>query len=127
MNRARGIYEKSLALLGQKEGENTEGFEDRAPVLINVLLAQLSSLDLAMKGRRSTEKTPPLQIGGLEEEVGYEDAIVLSLIPLGLAGLLIQEEEPERGSFFLNLYRTEREHMEKNARFSRVHSIRRNF
>ncbi|MBR3837076.1 MAG: hypothetical protein IKJ74_02930 [Clostridia bacterium] len=123
MKTAQKIYEKSLALLGQDTGENTKGFEMRAPALINLLMAQLSDLDLALKGKLSTESGSLVQICSLQDAVGMEDVIVLSLAPLGLAALLIQEEEPERSRFFWQLYQNERLALQEKSRFGRRHKV----
>lgn len=127
MKTAQDIYQRSLALLGQKNGENTEALEERAPALINLLLAELSELDLVMKGEERTPPSSVPQIHCLQEAIGYDDVIVLSLLPLGLAALLIQEEEPERASFFLGLYQREREILHQRCRKGRRHKIKRNF
>lgn len=127
MKTAREIYERSLALLGQEGGENTAPFEEKAPALINLLLAQLLELDLALKGEGGDLLSPVPQIRSLDEALGYEDVILLSLLPVGLAALLIQEEEPERGSFFLQLYQRERENMRQRFRKGRRHKIKRSF
>ncbi len=123
MKTAQEIYEKSLALLGQETGENTQGFEMRAPALINLLMAQLSDLDLALKGKTSPGGAGLMQIRSLQDAVGMEDVIVLSLAPLGLAALLIQEEEPERSQFFWQLYQSERLALQQKSRFGRRHKI----
>ncbi len=125
MKTAHEIYTRSLALLGQKNGANTQDFEERAPSLINCLIAELSELDLAMKGKEPFDQASVFQIHSLEEEVGMEDAITLSLLPMGLAALLIQEEEPDRALFFRNLYQQEREMLRHTFRRGKRHKIRR--
>ncbi|MBQ3076173.1 MAG: hypothetical protein IJC26_08900, partial [Clostridia bacterium] len=89
----------------------------------NLLMAQLSDLDLALKGKVSAGGGSLMQIRSLQEAVGMEDVIVLSLVPLGLAALLIQEEEPERSRFFWQLYQTERLAVQQKSRFGRRHKI----
>lgn len=127
MKTAKDIYRTSLAILGQEEEENTQAFEKRAVPLINFLLAELMELDLALKGEEFPTQASACQITSLSDPVGYEDALVLSLLPLGLASLLIQEEEPERGSFFHQLYLRERESIRSRCRKGRRHKIGRLF
>ncbi len=126
MKTAREIFERAIALLGQEKGENTEVFETRAPSLTNLLLAQLWELDLSLKGQRGTCSSCP-QIRTLEDAVGMEDAILLSTLPLGLAALLIQEEEPERSEFFWHLFQNEKETLRSRCKKTRRHKITRSF
>lgn len=127
MKTAREIYNRSLALLGQTHGENTDAMEARAPALVNLLMAQLSPLDRELRGEVPAKDGPLLQIGTLEDSVGMEDDILLSLFPLGLAALLIQEEEPDRSRFFWQLYLEERAELYARNRRGRRHPIKRSF
>ena len=127
MKTAQEIYRRSLALLGQTDGENTEDLEARAPKLINVLMVQLAPLDRELRGEVPADGGAPLQIDSLFEPVGMEDAIVLSLFPLGLAALLIQEEEPDRGHFFWQLFQEEKAELRSRLRRGKRHPIKRSF
>lgn len=126
MKTAREIFERSIALLCQEKGENTEAFEERAPTLINLLLAQLLELDLTLKGEVLSSRSCP-QIGSLEDPLGLEDVILLSTLPLGLAALLIQEEEPDRSNFFWQLFQKDKENLRSRCKKTRRHKITRNF
>ena len=123
MKTAKEILNRSLTLLGEEAGENTESFEQRAVTLINVLLSQISVLNEAAP----EEAVIVPQIKSLEDQVGGEDAIALSLLPLGLAALLIGEEDENRSAFFLTLYQNERERLRLRSRKGRRHKIRRSF
>lgn len=127
MKTAREIYKKSLAILGMTENENTEVYLQRAPHLINLLLAETADLEESLKGGESVPGQAILQISDLGEPLGLEDAILYSLIPLGLASLLIQEEEPERASFFMQLYQREKSALRARALRGKRHKIRRSF
>ncbi len=127
MKTAREIYQKSLAILGIAENENTEAYLQRAPHLINLLLAENSELDEALKGKGANSGGSTLQISSLTEPLGVEDVILFSLIPLGLAALLIQEEEPERASFFMQLYQREKSALRARSLRGTRHKIRRSF
>ncbi len=127
MKTAREIYERSLALLGEEKGSGTALFESKAPSIINLLLAQLLELDLTLKGKGPLFQTQVPQIYSLEETLGYEDVILLSLMPLGVAAFLVQEEEPERASFFLGIYEREREALQRRYRRGTRHKISRSF
>lgn len=123
MKTAKEILHRSLTLLGEEAGENTESFETRAVTLMNVLLSQISVINEAAPADGAFVP----QIRGLEDEVGGEDAVALSLLPLGLAALLIEEEDEKRAAFFLSLYQNERERLRLRSRKGRRHKIKRSF
>ena len=111
--------------MGEEEGENSTVFEGRWIPLLNVLLSEVCELDLAMKGEAGgAGKTLP-QVVSAEEEIWMEEPILFSLLPLGLAAYLLGETEPERASFFLNLYQRERENLRARCRRGRRHKISR--
>lgn len=125
MKTASEVYRRSLALMGEEEGENSTVFEGRWIPLLNVLLSEVCELDLAMKGEAGgAGKTLP-QVVSAEEEIWMEEPILFSLLPLGLAAYLLGETEPERASFFLNLYQRERENLRARCRRGRRHKISR--
>ena len=123
--KAREIYSRSLALLGEDPGENTLPFEKRALTLINFLLGDVRELDLAVKGEKYSPYGASLQLLSLEDETGCAEPIALTLLPLGLASLLINEEEPARSQLFLQQYNREKESLRVRCRRGRRHKIRR--
>ncbi len=125
MKSALEIYRKSLALIGEKEGGENLPFKERAVALINVILSQLYDLDLALRGQIPEEGEGIPQIHSLEEELALTEPVLCTLMPLALAGYLLYEEEPARGSFFLQLYHTERQILSDRARRGRRHKIKR--
>ncbi|MBR2634901.1 MAG: hypothetical protein IKD31_04925 [Clostridia bacterium] len=127
MTTAREIFQRSLALLGQEPGENTEAFERRAPRILNLLLAELVELDYWLKGEKMPDTVSVPSVETLEDPLELDESIEWMLLPLGLAALLIQEEEGARGSFFLQLYENERETLRRRRRRGRRHKILRSF
>lgn len=127
MKRASEIYRRSLALIGETENEENESLKERAAALINVLLSQLYELDLGLRGDPLPEAGTVPQILGLEDHLGLSEPILYTLMPLGLAGYLLSEEEPQRSSFFLQLYNTEREILRSRCKRGRRHKIVRSF
>ena len=125
MKTAREVYRRSLALMGEEEGENSTVFEGRWIPLINVLLGEVYELDLAMKGEEGAAWGTVPQVASSEEEIWMEETILFSLLPLGLASLLLGETEPERASFFQQLYQRERENLRARCRRGRRHKIAR--
>ena len=126
MKSAREIYHKSLSILGEDaQDENTLPYERRAVALINLLLGDLYELDLALKGESLPLQGSALQIQSLDDEIGMEENIVFSLLPLGLAFLLLNDEEPGRAALFLQLYQEERDRLRRLSRRGRRHKITR--
>ena len=125
MRTAEEIYRKSLALLGEKDGEDTAAFRRRAVGLINVLAAQCHEVDLAIRGEALPAGQEIVQIDSLESEVDASDPVLLSLLPMGLAGYLILDEQPSRAAEWIGRYEREREWMRSRCRRGRRHKIRR--
>lgn len=125
MKSALEIYRKSLALIGETESEDSLTLRERAVPVINVLLAQLYEMDLALKGEAMSASDSVPQIERLEDHLALADPILFTLMPLGLAGYLLCEEEPARAGFFLQLYQTERDVLAGRCRRGRRHKIRR--
>ncbi|MBR2615962.1 MAG: hypothetical protein IKC69_04730 [Clostridia bacterium] len=120
MKTAREILNRALTLLGEGTEPEEDGapFRERTVELVNVLLSENSDL---------RSETPPSgtvpQITSTEDEVPGEDAVVLSLFPLGLAAYLIEQEDAARGAFFRGLYREEKERIRMLLRRGRRHKI----
>ena len=127
MKRASEIYRRSLALMGEVENEENESLKDRAVMLINVLLSQLYELDLGLRGVRFSPGETVPQIRTLQDEVTLSEPILYTVMPLGLAGYLLNEEEPGRSSFFLQLFTTQCDLYRSRWKKSFRHKIQRNY
>lgn len=126
--KAREIYERALALLQEQNADgadyDTGAFEASAPRLIGLLSALLEELDLHVKGRRFHEnQSLPREIKSLDDEVLLHPVICAGVLPLGLAFLLISEEDASRASFFFNLYEREKDALRRRFRKARRHRI----
>lgn len=125
MKRAEEVYRKSLALIGETPGEENETLKERAVDIINVLLSQLYELEYDLRGEvRPAGRVIP-QILTLQEIVPFAEPILYTVLPLGLAGFLLMEEEPDRARFFIQLYHTEVEILRQRSRRGTRHKIRR--
>ena len=127
MTTARDIFEKSMMLLGEKEGEITEEGERRAVKLLNLLLAEVVDLDSALKGEKLSLQAPLMQIRNLEDRVACTETVSEGLIPLALASFWIHEEDPSRAGFFYQLYSRRAEELRRTCRRGRRHKIKRSF
>ena len=125
MKRAEELYHRSLALIGEVPGGENELFRERAIPLMNVLLSQLYELDIALRGGKLCPGAIIPQVTSLEDLLPFSEAILYTVLPLGLAGLLLMEEEAERGRFFLQLYHTEVEILRDRCKRGIRHKIRR--
>lgn len=125
MKRAEEVYHRSLALIGEVPGEENQAFKERAVPIINVLLSQLYEVELLLRGETFQRGSVIPQIVSLEETLPFRESILYTVIPLGLAGLLLIEEETERGRFFLQLYHTEMEILRTRSVRGVRHKIKR--
>ena len=119
---AQFIYEGALALLGEPAG--SEAYAERAIPCINLLLAELSALSGVLSGEAADLSAAVPRINTLGEILPLEDTIVRPLAPIGLAWLLLNEEETDRASLFYRIYRKAIEEMRASRRGGRKHPIR---
>ena len=127
MKTGNEILKRSLALMGETLSEDNEDMAERAVELINLVLSEVYELELSLQGISTQVNDEIPQIDSLKDNVYFKEPILYTLIPLGLAGYLLSEEEPERSSFYLQLYHTERELLRSRCRRSRRHKITRSF
>lgn len=125
MKRAEELYHRSLALIGETPGTENQIWRERAVPLMNVLLSQLYELDIALRGGHLCPGAIIPQVTRLEETLPFSEAILYTVLPLGLAGLLLMEEEAERGRFFLQLYHTEVDILRDRCKRGIRHKIKR--
>lgn len=100
----REVYKLALALLAQEEQEASD-YESRAADLINVLLPQMLAAQNIYRTSRGEEKLACAQtIEGLEDELELSEPFARSVLPYGLATLLILEEDSSRAAYFNGVY-----------------------
>ncbi len=126
--KARAIYERALALLAEQNADganyDTEAFEAASPNLINLLCVLLDELDLHVKGRTFHEtQLLPREIKTLDDEVLLHPVIASGVLPLGLAFLLVAEEDGARASLFFNLYEKEKDAVRRRFKKAKRHKI----
>lgn len=126
--KAREIYESALSLLAEQNTDgadyDTDAFEASAPALINLLCVLLDELDLHIKNRKFRDDQSEIRrIETLEDEVPLHPILQRGVMPLGLAFLLIAEENATRANLFFNLYQKEKEALFRRWKRGRRHSI----
>ena len=125
MKTAREIYQTSLHLLGERSEHDRAVLEERAPDLINMILAELRDLDAALKKEAVRPGEALKEISSLDDNVHCEAVIAASLVPFALAAFLIQEEDSSRADYFYRLYSKGAEKLWARSRKGKRHKIQR--
>lgn len=125
---AREIYQRALHLMQEVDSDgtnyDTDAFEVSSASLINLLCVLLDELDLLVKGRNFHEAhTAPREITSLDDEVLLHPVITAGILPLGLAFLLLAQEDSERAAVFFNLYEKEKDALRRRFKRGRRHKI----
>ena len=99
------LFERALDLLGLRNENaqapsDTDDLKSRALTLINVVLAESSSLDCRIRKTEHTVKA----VSSLEEELDCADIVLQSVLPYGLARLLILGEDDALAGSMTRLY-----------------------
>ncbi|MBP5288350.1 MAG: hypothetical protein J6Z79_00570 [Clostridia bacterium] len=122
MTTANDIFSAALSLMGA-DGERAR-YESRALAGINLLAADLVCLDRALKGEVAAAAAAVPSLGSLQDVTDLADILTRSLIPVGLAAFLLNEEEESRAAFFQRIYRSEKEILLRQFSTGRRHSVR---
>ena len=97
------IYEAALVLMDANNDADTSEYESKALSIINVLRGELypysDTFDTTGEGRPIC----PI-LTDLDEEVGLDDYICQSVLPYGLAGHLLLDENPSTANFLIQRY-----------------------
>ena len=122
------VLDAALALMGERErgtSYETADFERNAYGVMAVLLGELDALDCALKriAPDADNRLPPTVASG-EEELMLHPLLCRSVLPYGLASLLLLEEDPSRAAQFQRRYEEQKRLLKE--RFDRPfrHEIR---
>lgn len=100
---AENLYQATLLLVNasREDGYYRGMFLEALGMILEESLVYNNSL-------RQKENKPPLlrppEIGGFHEEVGYEPYLIKTVLPYGLAGLLLYEDNPTKATIYRNRY-----------------------
>jgi hypothetical protein len=121
MANAQSVFERAVYLLGaQDEGfiadsSKNRDYKSRTLAILNTLIAslypRLMGLDARAEGVRPA---PPALLASFSEEIPLEAGAADAILPLGLAGHLVLEENPSEAGYLLSRCETE------TARFARL-------
>lgn len=110
-----------LCALRSKTGSvpaNCGDLVQRAPALLNLLLAENAYLDALIKKQPISIST----VTKLDDALTVSPIICASVLPYGLACLLIDNEDAASAAFFRNKYETERAKVHSQIKAT-LHSI----
>lgn len=102
---SRDIFNQCVSLMFGEAADR----DDYAPFwtdVLNLLLAENFDLNNALRensGKAALTDIP--LIASLDENIDYEPIVLRSLLPLGGAGYLFMEDEPQIAAYYASLYR----------------------
>ena len=120
MTAVRQVFDTAIHLMdaqnhsnGQTDTPDNRAYLLRTPALINSLQDRVFSADADAEGLPGSRPECP-RVTDIDDKLDLEDRLAFSVLPYGLAGLLLSEEDPVRADFF---WQTFQEHL-LEARFS---------
>ena len=101
------IYESALVLMDANNDADTSEYESKALAIINVLRGELypysDNYNEAVKTAEGMRPICPI-LTDLDGDVGLDDYICQSVMPYGLAGHLLLDENPSTANFLMQRY-----------------------
>lgn len=109
---AQWVFEKAMTLIdkvndttGQPDPGISAPYGARALGLINVLVSELSSVSAGFASTGDGARPPVREVTDFEQAIGLDDAVLRGVLPYGLAGLLILEENANSAAYLLEKYK----------------------
>lgn len=100
MRIAKEVYESALAIMGETDSDNS--YKDRTPALINTLLPKCWQYTEQYAGG---SRNGWVAISDIEDElIGFDDTMVLGVMPHGLAAALYVGEDPVLANSWQQIY-----------------------
>jgi len=106
---AQAIYERAIYLLGAEDegfiadSSKNRDYKSRALAVINTLLHSL----YPRFSRPGGGGEAPADLAAFSDEIGLDGEAALALLPLGLAGHLVIQEDPALSGYLLSRYEAE--------------------
>ena len=98
--KANEIYQAALAIMNEQDADNS--YKDRSPALINAMMPRCWQVTESYIGGSRNGWTA---IDSLDDEmVGFDDTIVLSVMPYGLAAALYIGEDAAQANSWQQIY-----------------------
>lgn len=101
------IYEAALVLMDANNDADTSEYESKALSIINVLRGEVfpytDTYNAAVREAKGMRPICPI-MSDLDDTVGLDDYICQSVLPYGLAGHLLLDENPSTANFLMQRY-----------------------
>ena len=98
--KANEIYTSALAIMNERDADNS--YKDRCAPLINALMSQCYQYTEDYRSGSRSGWTP---IAGLDDDIiGFDQTVVLGVMPYGLAAALYIDEDPVRANSWQQQY-----------------------
>ena len=101
------IYEAALVLMDANNDADTSEYESKALSIINVLRGEVfpytDTYNAAVSETKGMRPICPI-MSDLDDTVGLDDYICQSVLPYGLAGHLLLDENPSTANFLMQRY-----------------------
>ncbi len=109
---AQWIFEKAMSLLdkvndltGQPDSGISAPYRARTLGILNVLACELYYASGSFGGKGDGTRPLMTPVTDFEQELELDDAVSRGVLPYGLAGLLIMEENTNSAAYLLQKYR----------------------
>ena len=114
MDTVQGVFDRAIHLMdaqnestGSTNTTDTHEYSLRTPNIINVLLDQVypySDTYPDVSAEPGAARPSLASVNTLEDSLDLDDYICRNVLPFGLAGLLLTEENPTQANFFWQTY-----------------------
>lgn len=105
------VFDKAIWLMdaqnestGSTKTSDTKEYELRTPGLVNTMLNDVYPVSDTCAGREDGKRPFLPEISAMEDTLDLDAYCCMSILPFGLAGLLLTEEDPTRADFFWQTY-----------------------
>jgi hypothetical protein len=115
------VFDMAMFLIDEQDpktgdtgrAENSE-YRARTPGLLNLLMQEVCALDAEWLEGRERGAAPGMVVG-LADSLDVSDRVARGLLPYGLAGLLVLEENQASAQYFLGKFNTLKEELKRPA------------
>lgn len=112
MNTVQDVFDIAIRVMGENNdstGEtrtsDTKEYIVRTPSILNSILDQVyPASDTYPRGSASGKRPIARKVHAMTDELDLDEKICTNVLPYGLAGLLLTEENPELSDFYWSTY-----------------------
>lgn len=107
MNKVQDVFDIAIRLMdaqnestGSTDTADTKEYRLRAPSLLNSILDRAYPASDTYPGTESGKRPVCPKVTEMTDEIGLDERLCTGVLPYGLAGLLLTEENPTLANFF---------------------------